>query len=92
MRVAMIAPIAWRTPPRDYGPWELITSLLTEALVRRGIEVTLFATQDSITSATLTEAVPRPYNEDPSIDAKAWEMRHVAHVFERAAEFDLIHN
>ena len=88
----MIAPIAWRTPPRHYGPWELVTSLLTEALVRRGVDVTLFATQDSATSGTLAGVVPAPYGEDPSIDAKVWEHRHLAHVFERAGEFDLIHN
>ena len=92
MKIAMIAPIAWRTPPRHYGPWELITSLLTEALVARGMEVTLFATQDSITTATLGGVVPAPYEEDSSIDAKVWEYRHLSHVFARASEFDLIHN
>jgi glycosyltransferase involved in cell wall biosynthesis len=92
MKIAMIAPIAWRTPPRHYGPWELVTSLLTEALVARGIDVTLFATQDSITSARLAGVVPRGYEEDPAIDAKVWEYAHLAHVFERADEFDLIHN
>lgn len=92
MRIAMIAPIAWRTPPRHYGPWELVTSLLTEALVARGVDVTLFATQDSLTAATLAGVVPAPYSEDPSIDAKVWEFAHLAHVFERADEFDLIHN
>ncbi|WP_294236036.1 glycosyltransferase family 4 protein [uncultured Sphingomonas sp.] len=92
MKIAMIAPIAWRTPPRAYGPWELVTSLLTEALVARGVDVTLFATQDSVTAATLAGPVPAPYSEDPSVDAKVWEMRHLAAVFERASEFDLIHN
>ncbi|MEK9209611.1 glycosyltransferase family 4 protein [Sphingomonas sp. 2378] len=92
MKIAMIAPIAWRTPPRAYGPWELVTSLLTEALVERGVDVTLFATQDSLTKATLAGPVPAPYSEDPSVDAKVWEMRHLAAVFERAGEFDLIHN
>ena len=92
MRIAMLAPIAWRTPPRHYGPWELVTSLLTEALVARGIDVTLFATQDSLTSAKLEAIVPAPYNDDPSIDAKVWEYRHLAHLFERASAFDLIHN
>jgi glycosyltransferase involved in cell wall biosynthesis len=92
MKIAMLAPIAWRTPPRHYGPWELVTSLLTEALVARGVDVTLFATQDSITASTLAGVVPAPYSEDPSIDAKVWEFRHLAHVFERAGEFDLIHN
>lgn len=88
----MLAPIAWRTPPRHYGPWELVTSLLTEALVARGVEVTLFATLDSVTSGKLDGVVPAPYCEDPSIDAKVWEYRHLAHLFEQAHRFDLIHN
>ncbi|TVV74904.1 glycosyltransferase family 4 protein [Sphingomonas solaris] len=92
MLIAMLAPISWPTPPRHYGPWELVTSLLTEALVARGVDVTLFATQDSITAGTLAGVVPAPYSEDPSIDAKVWEYAHLAHLFERAGEFDLIHN
>ena len=92
MKIAMLAPISWRTPPRGYGPWELVTSLLTEALVARGVEVTLFATHDSHTAGALAGVVPRAYSEDPTLDAKVWEALHVAHVFERAAEFDLIHN
>lgn len=88
----MLAPIAWRTPPRHYGPWELVTSLLTEALVAKGVDVTLFATRDSITSATLEAVVPAPYSEDPTIDAKVWEHRHLAHLFGQAGEFDIIHN
>ncbi|MCD2324542.1 glycosyltransferase family 4 protein [Sphingomonas sp. IC-56] len=92
MKIAMLAPIAWRTPPRHYGPWELVTSLLTEALVAKGVDVTLFATQDSITSGTLAGVVPASYEEDPSIDAKVWEYRHLSHLFSRASEFDLIHN
>ena len=92
MKIAMLAPISWRTPPRHYGPWELVTSLLTEALVARGVDVTLFATLDSQTAGTLAGVVPAAYSEDPSIDAKVWEYRHLAHLFERAGEFDLIHN
>ncbi len=92
MKIAMLAPIAWRTPPRHYGPWELVTSLLTEALVAKGVDVTLFATQDSITTARLAGVVPRGYAEDPAIDAKVWEYAHQSHLFARAAEFDLIHN
>ena len=57
LRVAMLAPTAWRTPPRAYGPWELVTSMLTEGLVRRGVDVTLFATADSLTSAKLVGVV-----------------------------------
>jgi glycosyltransferase involved in cell wall biosynthesis len=92
MRVAMLSSISWRTPPRGYGPWELVTSLLTETLVARGVDVTLFATLDSKTAGTLDGVVPRGYSEDPSIDAKVWEALHVAHLFERASDFDLIHN
>ena len=92
MKIAMLAPIAWRTPPRHYGAWELVTSLLTEALVAKGLDITLFATQDSITSGTLAGVVPASYEEDPSIDAKVWEYRHLSHMFSRAREFDLIHN
>ena len=88
----MLAPIAWRTPPRHYGPWELVTSLLTEALVARGVDVTLFATLDSQTAGKLDGVVPASYSEDPSIDAKVWEHRHLAYLFEKAGEFDLIHN
>jgi len=88
----MLAPIAWRTPPRAYGPWELVTSLLTEALVARGVDVTLFATLDSVTGGKLDGVVPAPYEEDPSVDAKVWEYRHLHHIFAQADRFDLIHN
>ena len=92
MRVAMLSSISWRTPPRAYGPWELVTSLLTEALVDRGVDVTLFATLDSITGGKLDGVVPQGYSEDPSLNAKVWEALHIAHLFERAGDFDLIHN
>ncbi|MCJ7753160.1 MAG: glycosyltransferase family 4 protein [Thermoanaerobaculales bacterium] len=92
LRVAMLAPISWRVPPRHYGPWEQFVSLLTEGLVARGVDVTLFATADSITSARLVGVSPTGYSEDPTLDAKVWEALHIAAVFERAAEFDLIHN
>src|SRR5688500_7816128 len=88
----MLAPIAWRTPPRAYGPWELVTHLLTEALLARGVDVTLFATLDSQTSGTLAGVAPRGYEEDRGLDAKVCEALHIAHLFERAGEFDLIHN
>ncbi|HYL97926.1 MAG TPA: glycosyltransferase family 4 protein, partial [Blastocatellia bacterium] len=53
---------------------------------------TLFATAESITEARLAAVCPRPYAEDPSIDAKVWECLHISSVFERASEFDIIHN
>ena len=92
VRVAVLAPISWRVPPRHYGPWELFASLLTEGLVERGLDVTLFATADSITKARLVGSAPRGYSEDPEIDVKAWECLHISAVFERASEFDVIHN
>ncbi|HLF25969.1 MAG TPA: glycosyltransferase family 4 protein [Anaerolineae bacterium] len=92
MHIAMLAPISWRVPPRHYGPWEQVASLLTEGLVKRGVDVTLFATGDSITQARLASVCPRPYSEDPALDPKVWECLHISEVFERAAEFDLIHN
>ena len=79
-------------PPRHYGPWERVVSLLTEGLVEHGLEVTLFATADSLTQARLAAVCPRPYSEDQSLDPKVWECLHISAVFERAAEFDLIHN
>ena len=92
MRIAMLSPIAWRTPPRDYGPWEQVVSLLTEGLVKRGIDVTLFATADSLTTATLRAVVAHGYEEDRGLEAKVVECLHIAEVFEHADEFDLIHN
>ncbi len=88
----MLAPIAWRTPPRHYGPWERVTSLLTESLVAMGVDVTLFATGDSQTAARLRSVCRGGYEEDRSIDAKVWECLHISEAFEHASEFDLIHN
>ena len=92
LKVAMLAPISWRVPPRNYGPWELFVSLLTEGLVARGVDVTLFATADSQTRARLVGSAPTGYSEEPELDAKVWEALHISAVFERAGEFDLIHN
>ncbi|MGA2473541.1 MAG: glycosyltransferase family 4 protein [Acidimicrobiales bacterium] len=92
MRIAVLAPISWRVPPRHYGPWELFASLLTEGLVSRGHDVTLFASGDSETSARLCSVIPRGWSEDPSVDPKVAECLHISEVFERASEFDIIHN
>ena len=92
LRVAILAPISWRVPPRQYGPWEQFASLLTEGLVKRGVDVTLFATADSVTSARLVGTAPTGYSEDSALHAKAWEALHISAVFEQAGEFDLIHN
>jgi glycosyltransferase involved in cell wall biosynthesis len=92
VKVAMLAPIAWRTPPVHYGPWELVTSLLTEGLVARGVDVTLFATLDSQTTAELRGVSPHGYAEDPSMDGRIWEAMHVSNALRESKNFDLVHN
>jgi glycosyltransferase involved in cell wall biosynthesis len=92
LRVGVLAPISWRVPPRHYGPWEQFASLLAEGLVARRIDVTLFASADSVTAGRLASAVARGYSEDPAVEPKAVECIHIAHAFERADEFDIIHN
>ena len=71
MKIALLGPIAWRTPPRAYGPWEQVVSLLAEGLVERGVDVTLFATLDSQTKARLDGVCPQPYNESDDLDGKS---------------------
>ena len=88
----MLAPIAWRTPPRHYGPWELFASLLADGLVAAGHDVTLFATADSITTARLSSTSPRGWNEDDEVEPKVAEALHIANAFEHAGELDIIHN
>ena len=91
-RIAVLAPIAWRTPPRHYGPWELFASLLADGLVALGHDVTLFATGDSITTAALQSCVERGWSEDDTVDAKVAECLHISQAFEAAGDFEIIHN
>jgi glycosyltransferase involved in cell wall biosynthesis len=91
MKIAILAPITWRTPPRHYGPWEQVASVLTEALVKNGLDVTLFATADSITSARLQSVCERPVGESGG-DMKVLECLHISHLMEQAGSFDIIHN
>lgn len=88
----MLASIAHRVPPRGYGPWEQVASTLTEGLVARGHDVTLFATADSVTAGRLHAQAPAGYEEDSTVDAKVSEALHIAAVFERAEQFDVISN
>ncbi len=92
MKIGMLAPVAWRTPPEHYGPWERVAGLLTEGLVSAGHDVTLFATGDSVTTATLDAVVPHGYAEDPALDGRVQEALHIAHALERSGEFDLVHS
>jgi glycosyltransferase involved in cell wall biosynthesis len=91
-RIAVLAPVAWRTPPRQYGAWETVAGNIAEGLVSRGWDVTLFATKDSVTRAHLHAVVERGYEEDPAIDPKVAEYLQISEAFEHAAEFDLIHS
>ncbi len=92
MRIAVLAPIAWRTPPKQYGPWEQMASNLTEGLVNLGVDVTLFATHNSLTAANLESVVEQGYAENPDVDAKVAECLHISNLMEQASRFDLIHN
>lgn len=92
MKIAVLSTVAWRTPPRHYGPWESVASNITEGLVERGHEVTLYATGDSITNGTLKSVCARGYEEDPDIIPKVWESLHISNLFEDADQYDLIHN
>lgn len=91
-KIAILSPVAWRTPPRQYGAWETVASNIAEGLVARGWDVTLFATKDSITNAKLHAVIDKGYEEDPSQEAKVVECLQISEVMEHAGEFDLIHN
>ncbi len=91
-RIAVLAPVAWRTPPRAYGAWETVASNITEGLVAGGWDVTLFATKESITGARLEAIIEKGYEEDKSQIPKVSECLHISYCLQRADEFDLIHN
>lgn len=94
LRIGILGPITWRTPPRRYGPWEQVVAHLADGLARRGHDVTLFATADSVTGARLVAVAPRPLGEDPGLDPKVWEFLHVGEALKHAAadRFDVLHN
>lgn len=92
MRVAVLGPIAWRTPPRDYGPWERVAGLIAAGLHERGVDVTLFATLDSVTPARLEGVAAKGYSDDPQADGRICEALHVAHALARSDQFDIVHN
>jgi glycosyltransferase involved in cell wall biosynthesis len=92
MKIAILSSIAWRTPPIKYGPWEQVASNIAEGLVEHGVDVTLFATRNSITKGKLAYVSETAYAENPDIDPKVWECLHVSNLMERAGEFDIIHN
>ncbi len=93
MRIAQVAPLWERVPPPAYGGIELVVGMLCEELVRRGHEVTLFASGDSITSAKLESVHPQALRLDTTIkDYGIYEMLQLGWIYERAKEFDIIHS
>ncbi len=92
MKIAILSPIAWRTPPAKYGPWEQVASNIAEGLIAENIDVTLFATGNSITKGKLQFVSEDAYCENPNMDPKVWECLHISNLMEQAEKFDLIHN
>ena len=90
--MALLAPISWPTPPPGYGPWEQVAYNIAEGLRRRGLDVTLFATGDSGFAGRVASVVPVGVNEDPTLSGDVYGALHTGRLFERAADFDLIHN
>lgn len=94
MKIGILAPIAWRTPPRKYGPWEQVCANLADGLVEKGHDVYLFATGDSCTKAHLVSVCPKPLGENPDLPSRPWELLHIAHALQQAdeLELDVLHN
>lgn len=95
MKIAQIAPIVERIPPKKYGGTERVVHALTEELVRRGHEVTVFASGDSLTSGKLVSICPRSLREAKLRDiygANIWTLHNIGLAYDRASEFDIIHD
>jgi len=92
MKIAILSSIAWSTPPLKYGPWEQVTSNIAEGLIESGVDVTLFATENSKTKGKLIWTCKTPYSENADTDVKVEECLHISNLMEHADEFDLIHN
>lgn len=92
MKIAQVAPLMESVPPRYYGGTERIASYLTEELVKKGHDVTLFASGDSITAAKLVPCCTRALRLNPSVrDPIPYYMLMLDTVRRRAHEFDVIH-
>ncbi len=92
MKVAILSPVSWRTPPLKYGPWEQVTSNIAEGLVSKGVDVTLFATRNSQTSGKLEFICDEAWSENTDLDPKVCECLHIGNFMEQAHCFDLVHN
>ena len=92
LRVAVLAPITWPTPPPGYGPWEQIAFNIADGMRRRGADVTLFATGNSKFDGALASVVSVGCAEDPALNSDVYTALHIGKLMERAPDFDLIHN
>jgi glycosyltransferase involved in cell wall biosynthesis len=92
LRVAVLAPITWPTPPPGYGPWEQIAFNIADGMRRRGLNVTLFATGNSRFDGRVQSVVPVGCAEDPLLNGEVFGALHIGQLMERADDFDLIHN
>jgi glycosyltransferase involved in cell wall biosynthesis len=90
VKVAVLSPVWFPVPPPRYGGIEWIVALLADGLVERGHEVTLFASGDSTTKATLASV----FEDAPSefIGTTLHELHHALDCFERASEFDIVND
>lgn len=95
MRIAQIAPVIESVPPKKYGGTERVVSVLTEGLVARGHEVTLFASGDSTTSAKLSAVCDQALRQAGISDDRTrngLSLMHIGHAYQHAHEFDIIHD
>jgi glycosyltransferase involved in cell wall biosynthesis len=92
LRLAVLAPIAWPTPPPGYGPWEQIAYNIAAGMRARGLDVTLFATGNSAFEGRVASVLPVGLNEDPALNGDVFSALHIGELFHRANQFDLIHN
>jgi glycosyltransferase involved in cell wall biosynthesis len=92
LRLAVLAPITWPTPPPGYGPWEQIAFNIADGMRRRGADVTLFAPGNSQFAGKVASVIPVGTAEDPALNGDVFSALHIGNLFERAHEFDLIHN
>ncbi len=92
LRVAVLAPITWPTPPPGYGPWEQVAYNIADGMLRRGLDVTLFATGNSSFAGKVESVVPVGCAEDPALNGDVYSALHIGNLMEKAGNFDLIHN
>ena len=92
LKVAVLAPISWPTPPPGYGPWEQVAFNIADGMRRRGLDVTLFATGNSQFDGHVASVIPVGVNQDAALNGDVFAALHVGELMRRAHEFDLIHN